>query len=206
MSIKPHCRKSIDEPNFQWLKIYFGFLLIQQWSGSATKQIVEAGKVSPSMHYNVTPSHRHLNYAGLGYLQITTWAAFNLQRQLGARVMSDVAKGPAWTWWKCLGAKVLTKRIYREHIIRPRLVCKSILIKVLANTRPPGLSQLMRDLFTLPRVPVVKSIYGYDKIRFDGWITLPERKSVETEFHNTPRLRLKTFPGVYNTAGILAPF
>ena len=59
-------------------------------------------------------------------------------------------------WWD--QPKVLTKRIYREHIIRPRLVCKSILIKVLANTAP-FLSQLMRDLFTLPQVSLVKSIY-----------------------------------------------
>ena len=63
--------------------------------------MVEARKVFVHLHYNVTPSQRHLNYAGLGYLQITARAAFNLQRQLGACVMSDVAKGPGWTWWKC---------------------------------------------------------------------------------------------------------
>ena len=123
------------------------YLLIRL-SGSATKQMVQARKVFVHLHYNVTPSQRHLNYAGLGYLQITARAAFNLQRQLGARVMSDVAKGPVRG-----RSKVLTKRIYREYIIRPRLVCKSILIKVLANTRPPVLSQLMmRDLFMLPRL------------------------------------------------------
>ena len=49
-----------------------------------------------------------------------------------ACVLLDVAKGPG-----SVGLlRVLTKRIYREHIIRPRLVCKSILIKVLANTSP----------------------------------------------------------------------
>ena len=72
-----------------------------------------------------------------------------------ACVLLDVAKGPG-----SVGLlRVLTKRIYREHIIRPRLVCKSILIKVLANTAP-FLSQLMRDLFAFPQVPLVKSIYS----------------------------------------------
>ena len=72
-----------------------------------------------------------------------------------ACVVLDVAKGLGIVGQR----KVLTKRIYREHIIRPRLVCKSILIKVLANTRPPVLSQLMmRDLFYAP--PLVKSIYS----------------------------------------------
>lgn len=73
-----------------------------------------------------------------------------------ACVMLDVAKGPGSVGLP----RVLTKRIYREHIIRPRLVCKSILIKVLANTSPL-LSQLMRNFFTLPQVPLlVKSIYS----------------------------------------------
>ena len=58
------------------------------------------------------------------------------------------------------GWQGIDERIYSEYVIRPRLVCKSILIKVLANTPPLVLSQLMRDLFAFPLVPIVKGIYS----------------------------------------------
>ena len=74
-------------------------------------------------------------------------------------VISAVAKGPLRTLLLRDG-KVSTKRIYSEYVIRPRLVCKSILIKVLANTPPLVLSQLMRDLFAFPLVLIVKGIYS----------------------------------------------
>ena len=79
--------------------------------------------VSRTMHYNVTPSQRHLNYAGRGGIY-----KLRLEQHLiyssAACVVLDVAKGLGIVGQR----KVLTKRIYREHIIRPRLVCKSILI------------------------------------------------------------------------------
>ena len=70
-------------------------------------------------------------------------------------VISAVAKGPLRTSLLKDG-KVSTKRIHSEYVIRPRLVCKSILIKVLANTPPLVLSQLMRDLFAFPLGPDCK--------------------------------------------------
>ena len=70
-------------------------------------------------------------------------------------VISAVAKGPLRTLLLRDG-KVSTKRIYSEYVIRPRLVCKSILIKVLANTPPPVLSQLMRNLFCVSPGPDCK--------------------------------------------------
>ena len=72
----------IGQKSFLILNHYLSLRL--SGPGAAMKQMVEAAEVfSHTMHYNVTPSQRHLNYAGL---QIAARTAFNLQFSSVCRV------------------------------------------------------------------------------------------------------------------------